>query len=48
MNLAEYYEVKELLDAELQTLSSWCADHGRTGPAVEPQDGDASDGSGAP
>ena len=48
MNLSEYYQVEELLDAELQALSKWCADHGRTGPVPESQDGDASEGSGAP
>ena len=53
MNLAEYYQVEHQLDAELQALAKWCADHGRTGPARAAQDGDAQesdagDGLGAP
>ena len=48
MNLAEYYHVQEMLDEELKALAKWCADNGRTGPVQAPQDGDASDGSGAP
>ncbi len=32
MNLAEYYDVEALLDAERQQLSSWCAAHGRLAP----------------
>jgi hypothetical protein len=33
MNLAEYYDVERLLDAEAQALARWCAAHGRFGPA---------------
>jgi hypothetical protein len=36
MNLAEYYDVDRILDAEAQALARWCADHGRFGPAGEP------------
>jgi hypothetical protein len=35
MNLAEYYEVERILDAEAQALARWCAEHGRFGPAGE-------------
>lgn len=35
MNLAEYYDVEHLLDAEAQALARWCAEHGRNGPAGE-------------
>jgi hypothetical protein len=33
MNLAEYYNVERVLDAEAQALARWCAEHGRFGPA---------------
>ncbi len=33
MNLAEYYGIDHVLDAEAQALATWCAEHGRTGPA---------------
>jgi hypothetical protein len=33
MNLAEYYGIEHVLDAEAQALATWCAEHGRTGPA---------------
>jgi hypothetical protein len=33
MNLAEYYDIEHLLDAEAQALAKWCAEHGRNGPA---------------
>ena len=33
MNLAEYYDVERVLDAEAQALARWCAEHGRFGPA---------------
>jgi hypothetical protein len=33
MNLAEYYNVERILDAEAQALARWCAEHGRFGPA---------------
>ena len=48
MNLAEYHRVEHHLEAELQALAKWCADHGRTGPVPGTQDGEAGDGSGAP
>ena len=35
MNLAEYYNIERLLDAEAQALARWCADRGRNGPAGE-------------
>ncbi|WP_229411109.1 MULTISPECIES: hypothetical protein [unclassified Massilia] len=35
MNLAEYYDVERILDAEAQALARWCFDHGRFGPAGE-------------
>jgi hypothetical protein len=35
MNLAEYYNVERILDAEAQALARWCAEHGRFGPAGE-------------
>jgi hypothetical protein len=35
MNLAEYYNVERILDAEAQALARWCFDHGRFGPAGE-------------
>jgi hypothetical protein len=35
MNLAEYYNVERVLDAEAQALARWCAEHGRFGPAGE-------------
>jgi hypothetical protein len=35
MNLAEYYDVERILDAEAQALARWCAEHGRFGPAGE-------------
>jgi len=35
MNLAEYYNIERLLDAEAQALARWCADSGRNGPAGE-------------
>jgi len=37
MNLAEYYDVERLLDAEAQALARWCAEHGRFGPAGSAQ-----------
>jgi hypothetical protein len=33
MNLAEYYGVERVLQAEAEALARWCADHGRHGPA---------------
>ncbi|MGZ5202584.1 MAG: hypothetical protein ACXWC4_22710 [Telluria sp.] len=33
MNLAEYYDIEHVLDAEAQALAKWCAEHGRNGPA---------------
>ena len=33
MNLAEYYNIERVLDAEAQALARWCAEHGRNGPA---------------
>jgi hypothetical protein len=36
MNLAEYYHVEHVLDAEAQALARWCAEHGRNGPAEPP------------
>ncbi|MES2902353.1 MAG: hypothetical protein V4723_21675 [Pseudomonadota bacterium] len=35
MNLAEYYNVEQLLEQELQALADWCAEHGRTGAVME-------------
>jgi hypothetical protein len=35
MNLAEYYDVERVLQAEAQALARWCAEHGRFGPAGE-------------
>jgi hypothetical protein len=35
MNLAEYYDIDHVLDAEVQALARWCAEHGRTAPAGE-------------
>ena len=35
MNLAEYYNIERVLDAEAQALARWCAEHGRNGPAGE-------------
>ena len=47
MNLAEYYNIERVLDAESEALARWCADHGRNVPAGEelpagtlPQPGD--------
>jgi hypothetical protein len=37
MNLAEYYHVERLLDAEAKALARWCAEHGRFGPAGSEQ-----------
>lgn len=33
MNLAEYYDVERVLQAEADALARWCAEHGRFGPA---------------
>jgi hypothetical protein len=33
MNLAEYYNIEHVLDAEAQALARWCAEHGRNGAA---------------
>lgn len=33
MNLAEYYDIERVLDAEAQALARWCAERGRNGPA---------------
>jgi hypothetical protein len=33
MNLAEYYDVERVLQAEADALARWCAEHGRSGPA---------------
>jgi hypothetical protein len=41
MNLAEYYNIEHVLEAESQALARWCAEHGRNGapgPAVVPDD----------
>ena len=35
MNLAEYYNIERVLDAESQALARWCAEHGRNAPAGE-------------
>jgi hypothetical protein len=35
MNLAEYYDVERVLQAEADALARWCAEHGRSGPAGE-------------
>ena len=35
MNLAEYYDIERVLDAEAQALARWCAERGRNGPAGE-------------
>jgi hypothetical protein len=35
MNLAEYYNIERVLDAEAEALARWCAEHGRNGPAGE-------------
>jgi hypothetical protein len=35
MNLAEYYNVERVLQAEADALARWCAEHGRSGPAGE-------------
>ncbi|GGE65198.1 hypothetical protein [Massilia psychrophila] len=37
MNLAEYYNLAHVLDAEAQALARWCAEHGRDGPAMPPE-----------
>jgi len=47
MNLAEYYHIERLLDAEAQALARWCAERGRNGPAGEElvlEDGTATPG----
>jgi len=41
MNLAEYYDVERILDAEAQALARWCPEHGRFGPAGGAGDGGA-------
>jgi hypothetical protein len=33
MNLAEYYNVEHVLDAETRALARWCAEHGRNAAA---------------
>jgi len=33
MNLAEYYNIERVLDAEAEALARWCSEHGRNGPA---------------
>ncbi|MBZ2208698.1 hypothetical protein [Massilia soli] len=33
MNLAEYYGIEHVFDAEVQALAQWCAENGRTGEA---------------
>jgi hypothetical protein len=43
MNLAEYYNVERILDAEAQALARWCAEHGRFGPAGEEAAGSATE-----
>lgn len=35
MNLAEYYNIERVLQAEAQALARWCAERGRNGPAGE-------------
>jgi hypothetical protein len=35
MNLAEYYDVERVLQAEADALARWCAAHGRSGLAGE-------------
>jgi hypothetical protein len=35
MNLAEYYDVERVLQAESDALARWCAEHGRPGQAGE-------------
>lgn len=46
MNLAEYYKLDHVLDAETDALARWCAAHGRHAPAGEqaPADGAARPG----
>jgi hypothetical protein len=51
MNLAEYYNIERVLDAEAEALARWCAEHGRNGPAGDelpvetlPQSGDQTRG----
>lgn len=34
MNLAEYYDIENVLAAETQALARWCAEHGRNGAAA--------------
>ncbi|WP_229425475.1 hypothetical protein [Massilia sp. Se16.2.3] len=33
MNLAEYYNIERVLEAEAEALARWCAERGRNGPA---------------
>lgn len=40
MNLAEYYNVEQLLEAERQALARWCAENGRTGAGPNPDTGE--------
>ena len=47
MNLAEYYDIERVLDAEAQALARWCAERGRNGPAGEQPPVDAGTPSGA-
>jgi len=42
MNLAEYYDVDQLLDGELQALARWCAEHRRTAEPAAAAGGDSS------
>lgn len=35
MNLAEYYNIERVLEAESQALAQWCAERGRNAPAGE-------------
>lgn len=36
MNLAEYYGIDHVFDAEVRALARWCAENGRNGEAAEP------------
>lgn len=36
MNLAEYYRLEHVLDAETEALARWCAEHGRKATGEEP------------
>jgi hypothetical protein len=48
MNLAEYYNVAHVLEAEAEALARWCAEHGRNGPAPDPDGSGTGSGSVVP